>query len=111
MPGRSSVIDVEGDVRAADLGESRDVTATIRLGRLGTEDISVQLAHGRVGANGELVDPDVIEMAADHCTDGTCSYRGTFTSRSPGLYGFSVRVVPSHSDLTNQMDLGLVVWA
>jgi glycogen phosphorylase len=105
------VIDVEGDVRAADLGESRDVTATIRLGRLGTEDISVQLAHGRVGANGELVDPDVIEMAADHCTDGTCSYRGTFTSRSPGLYGFSVRVVPSHSDLTNQMDLGLVVWA
>jgi glycogen phosphorylase len=105
------VIDVEGDMRAADLGESRDVTATIRLGRLDTKDISVQLAHGRVGANGELVEPDVIEMTADHCADGTCSYRGTFASRSPGLYGFSVRVVPSHPDQTNQMDLGLVVWA
>ena len=105
------VIDIEGDLRAADVGESRDVTATIRLGRLGTEDIAVQLAHGRVGANGELVEPFLVEMTADHCTDGTCSYRGSFTSESPGLYGFSVRVVPSHEDLTNEMDLGLVVWA
>ncbi len=105
------VIDVEGDVRAADVGESRDVTATIRLGRLGTEDIAVQLAHGRVGANGELVEPGLVNMQPDHCTDGTCSYRGSFTTDSPGLYGFSVRVVPSHEDLTNEMDMGLLVWA
>ena len=105
------VIEVEGDERAADVGEGREVTATIRLGRLQTEDIAVQLAHGRVGANGELVDPSLIKMEPDHCTDGTCSYRGAFTTESPGLYGFSVRVVPHHEDLTNQMDLGLVVWA
>ncbi|MDP9069660.1 MAG: alpha-glucan family phosphorylase [Actinomycetota bacterium] len=105
------VIDVEGDSRAADVGETRDVTATVRLGRLGTDDIAVQLAHGRVGANGELVEPTLVEMQPDQCTDGTCSYRGSFTSDSPGLYGFSVRVVPSHEDLTNEMDMGLLVWA
>lgn len=105
------VIDVEGDVRAADIGEGREVMATIRLGRLGTDDIAVQLAHGRVGANGELVEPSLVEMAADHCSEGTCSYRGSFVTDSPGLYGFSVRVVPSHEDLTNQMDLGLLAWA
>ncbi|MFP5353439.1 MAG: alpha-glucan family phosphorylase [Actinomycetota bacterium] len=105
------VIDVEGDVQAADLGETRQITATVRLGRLQTEDIAVQLAHGSVGANGELVEPALVEMKPDHCTEGTCSYRGEFTSGSPGLYGFAVRVVPSHQDLSNEMDMGLVVWA
>ncbi|HJR46002.1 MAG TPA: alpha-glucan family phosphorylase [Actinomycetota bacterium] len=105
------VIEVDGDARAADVGEGREVTATVRLGRLDTEDIAVQLAHGRVGANGELLEPSLVKMEPDHCTDGTCSYRGSFTTESPGLYGFSVRVVPHHEDLTNQMDLGLVVWA
>lgn len=105
------VIDVEGDINAADVGEGREVTATIRLGRLATEDIAVQLAHGRVGANGELIEPSLVEMKADHCTEGTCSYRGSFVTDSPGLYGFSVRVVPSHEDVTNQMDLGLLAWA
>ncbi len=109
--GRTYALDVEGDVTAADVGEVRQVSATIRLGRLGTEDIAVQLAHGRVGANGELIDPGLLEMQPEHCDNGTCSYRGSFTSESPGLYGFSVRAVPSHDDLTNEMDLGLVVWA
>ncbi|HEY7873983.1 MAG TPA: alpha-glucan family phosphorylase [Actinomycetota bacterium] len=105
------VVDVEGDVTAADVGVDRDIAATIRLGQLSTDDIAVQLAHGRVGANNELVDPEVIQMKADRCEEQTCVYRGSFTTDAAGLYGFTVRVIPSHPDLTNQMDLGLVTWA
>ncbi|MGH2807801.1 MAG: alpha-glucan family phosphorylase [Actinomycetota bacterium] len=105
------VAEVEGEAQAADVGEDREITAIVRLGRLSTDDVAVELAHGRVGANGELIDPQIVEMSASHCEDGTCSYRGSFRTEAPGLYGYAVRVVPSHSDLTNRMDMGLIAWA
>jgi starch phosphorylase len=105
------VTDIEGDAVAAEVGDSRDVDALVRLGRLSPEDVSVQLAHGRVGSAGEILDPEVIEMQDSHCEDGTCSYRGTFTARTAGLYGFAVRVIPSHADLTDRMEMGLMTWA
>jgi starch phosphorylase len=106
-----SVVDVEGDVLAADIGDTRTVRATVRIGSLGTDDVCVQLAHGAVGANGELVDPEIVDMGALECHDGTCTYEGTFSARVAGLYGFAVRVIPAHPDLTNDMDLGLIAWA
>lgn len=105
------VADVEGDAVAAEVGDSREVHATVRLGRLSPDDVSVELAHGRVGSAGEILDPEVIEMQDSHCEDGICSYRGTFTARTAGLYGFAVRVIPSHADLTDRMEMGLMTWA
>ncbi len=105
------VADVEGEALAAEVGDEREVFATIRLGRLSTDDVAVQLAHGRVGSAGEILDPEVIEMQSSHCEDGTCSYRGTFGARTAGLYGYAVRVIPSHPDLTDRMEMGLMTWA
>lgn len=106
-----SVLDVEGEVLAADVGEERSVGATVRLGRLGPEDVAVQLAHGRVGASGELIDPALVTMSVGDRTDGVCDYSGSFTARSAGLYGFSVRVLPSHEELISPMEMGLVASA
>jgi starch phosphorylase len=105
------VIDVSGDVTAADVGAKRQVGTTIHLGRLSTDDVTVQLAHGRVGANHELIDPQLTEMTAEQREHETCSYRGSFATEEAGLYGFAVRVLPRHPDLTNGMDLGVVTWA
>lgn len=109
--GDIRVIDVDGDVTAADVGTKREVGATVRVGRLTTDDVSVQLAHGRVGANNELIAPQIVEMTVDHCEEETCTFRGSFATDEAGLYGFAVRVVPRHPDLTNGMDLGVVTWA
>jgi starch phosphorylase len=105
------VLDVDGDITAADVGDERTVGATVKLGELGTSDIMVQLAHGRVGPTGELVDPTVVAMEPAGTADGICNYRGTFGSESAGLYGFAVRVIPAHEDLPNSMDVGLITWA
>jgi starch phosphorylase len=105
------VIDVESDLTAAGVGDQRQVAAAIRVGRLSTDDLSVQLAHGRVGANNELISPRMAEMHADECVDGTCTYRGSFTTEEAGLYGYAVRVAPRHEDITNALDLGLLTWA
>jgi glycogen phosphorylase len=105
------VLDVEGELLAADVGEERTVRATVRIGRLAIDDVAVQLAHGRVGASGELLDPDFVAMKTEECNEGVCLFSGTFTTVSAGLYGFAVRVVPSHPDLTMPMEMGLVAWA
>ncbi|MDQ3772439.1 MAG: alpha-glucan family phosphorylase [Actinomycetota bacterium] len=105
------VLDVDGDITAADVGDERTVGATVKLGELETSDIMVQLAHGRVGPTGELVDPTVVAMKPAGTDNGICSFRGTFGSESAGLYGFAVRVIPAHEDLPNSMDVGLITWA
>jgi glycogen phosphorylase len=105
------VINVDGELTEARVGDERRLQATVKIGELSTEDLSVQLAHGRVGANGELIEPAIEEMEVESVQDGICTYRGSFTSGRAGLYGFAVRVVPSHNDLTSRMDMGLVTWA
>jgi glycogen phosphorylase len=105
-----AVLEVEGDVLAADVGEERSVGARVRLGRLDTVDVAVQLAHGRVGASGELIDPALVAMSVGDCVDGVCGYTGSFTARAAGLYGFAVRVLPAHEDLITPMEMGLVAW-
>jgi starch phosphorylase len=106
-----SVINVDGEVTAAEVGNERNVTAAVRLGSLSTDDVVVQLAHGRVGANSELSPSSVVEMRAGHVEDGVCVYRGEFTTEEAGLYGFAVRVLPAHPDLIDNMEMGLVTWA
>jgi starch phosphorylase len=105
------ILDVEGDVTAASVGEQRSVTARIVSGRLEDEDLDVQLAHGGVGANGELTSSTLVEMKLTEHNEGVSVYRGTFATEAPGLYGFAVRVIPAHRDLSNPLDLGLVRWA
>jgi len=87
------------------------VAAVVGLGELDTSDVMVQLAHGPVGPNGELVDPEIVAMQAASFRDGVAGYNGGFASDSAGLYGFSVRVIPAHEDLPNAMDVGLITWA
>jgi starch phosphorylase len=104
-------LEVQGEATTADVGEEREVTALLRVGRLSPDDLVVQLAHGRVGANGEIIDPTLTEMKVTNNENGVCSYVGSFATDTPGLYGFAARAVPRHQDLTNDMDLGLLVWA
>jgi glycogen phosphorylase len=105
------VLEVGGDVTPGDVGQERKVSATVRLGRLDAKDVSVQLAHGNVGPHGELAETHLIEMRPEAYQDGLCTYRGSFVTATPGLYGFTVRVLPTHPDLIARQDLGLVQWS
>jgi starch phosphorylase len=106
-----SVVDVEGDVTAASVGVERPVVARVRMGQLQPEDLCVQLAHGLVGGSGSLQAPQVLEMELTGRDEGVFTYRGVFRTSAAGLYGYAVRVLPNHPDLTSPMELGLVTWA
>jgi len=72
----------------------------------------VELYAGRVDANGDLVDGEAIAMHPEgQQPDGTHDYAvETAISRS-GLHGFTVRVRPSHPDMSVAFIPGLICWA
>lgn len=103
---------VDGNTALADLGTEREIKARVLLGDLSTEDVEVQLLHGVVAANDEMVSPKVEVMELESSEDGGFyRYGGTFTCETAGRYGFTVRAVPKHSDLTNFADVGCITWA
>jgi len=103
---------VESEGTTSDLGETRDVVAQVSIGSLARDEVAVQLLHGLVGQNDELVDPAVVTMSPDgEAPDGHQRYRGTFTCERAGRYGFTVRIVPDNPDLVTPIELGCVAWA
>ncbi len=78
------VVAVESDVSAADLGATRQVDATVGLGDLAPDDVTVQLLHGPVGQGDELVDPAVVPMNLVEQPPAGGRYHGEFQPDSAG---------------------------
>ena len=96
----------------AHLGTTQRVEAVVVLGKLGPDDVAVQLMHGHVGHNDELEDPVRETMSpTDPPGEGMQRFVGEFDCTSPGRYGFTVRVLPSNPDLEWPSDIGLATWA
>jgi starch phosphorylase len=110
-----SVVSVDTDSTAlvTDLGSTRHAVAEIVLGELKPADVAVELVHGSVSANDELVDSRIVrmELIGVGGSPGTTTWEGSFACDMSGRHGFTVRVVPSHPDLTAAAEMGCVAWA
>ena len=102
---------VSGDLGMAQIGEQRDVTVDVALGKLDPAAVCVELLHGPVRADGSLSRQRVQSLEPAGATQQGRAYRGTFTCSDSGEYGFAVRVVPANDDLLSWTDIGLVSWA
>jgi len=111
-----AVGDIASESLTADLGSNRRVSADVALGPLGPADVHVQLVHGPVGPTDELTDTsittmDLVDPGSIWPPLGGHRYEGAFTCERAGRYGFTVRVVPAHPDLSTYAELGRVAWA
>jgi starch phosphorylase len=105
------IVAVDGDdATGVALGEVRHVTATVDLGSLGTDDVSVELLHGPVAGGDELTATETVGMALEG-GEGPVRYSGEFTCDSAGRHGFTVRVVPAHPHLVQPVEMGCIAWA
>jgi starch phosphorylase len=103
---------VETEAAVAELGASRSVEAVVALGTLVADDVEVQLIHGVVGQQAEIVDPEIVPMAMTGTVDDAhVRYAGTFSCDKAGRHGVTVRVVPSNEDLVVSAELGKIAWA
>jgi len=106
------------------VGDELHLRAYVELDGLSTEDVAVQVIHGRVEPDGRLrhtrihtLDPAdqphdrAGAVSPDAHGAGAVEYAGTVTLARSGSFGYTVRVVPRHELLPSPAELGLVAVA
>ena len=94
------------------VGETLEVRTRIKLGELETGDVTVQIYHGKVNTNGDIVDGSTLEMTAiTPESEGIYTYAGEMPCPTSGRRGYTVRILPRHRSLGIFLESGLVEWA
>lgn len=88
-------------------GEPVLIRAEAQLGELTAGDVAVQALVGAVDENGDLHDPQIVELLPA-LGNGFSAQAAVDT---PGRAGLTVRVVPRHDLLAASAELGLVTYA
>jgi starch phosphorylase len=106
-------VDVESTAHLH-VGDEIHAQATVDLGPLSPDDVTVELYIGPVDTSGEIVEGDTTEL--EHVGMGETEGEQLFEASGvpcgrSGLYGYTVRVLPSHPDLTTPFLPGLIAWA
>jgi starch phosphorylase len=100
------------------VGAANAVSATIYLGELTPDDVTVELYYGPVDASGEIVEPHITEMnsarpegnPSPSPEQGRYAFSKRVIFQSSGRHGFTVRVVPRHPEQVNPFETGLILW-
>jgi starch phosphorylase len=93
-------------------GEWLPVRASVALGELSPQDVTVEVICGRVNDDEDIVEPAASALAPDGpaTPEGTFRYAGEARLGRPGPFGYTVRVVPHHPLLDSTAELGLVTY-
>jgi starch phosphorylase len=94
------------------VGDPLEVSARVDLGAIEPSEVRVQVYCGKSQEN-SIVQPTIIELTRVEKLEqgGSFVFRGAIPSNESGAYGFSVRVVPTHRNLTQEHELRLISWA
>jgi len=99
----------------AEEGEQRPgalltVRATVALGELTPDDVTVQVVYGRAGDEDEITNPSYAGLALEGVpgSQPVARYAGQIELGGPGPFGYTVRVLPRHRLLASTAELGLV---
>lgn len=92
-------------------GHPLELNTTVYLGNINPTSVRVEVYYGKIGQDGLIEEPQIALMELQG-ENGNSSYRykGTIHLESGGEYGYTFRVLPYHSELLNEYDLGLVKW-
>ncbi len=94
------------------VGKDVTVEAVVDLGGLGPEDVRVELYFGPLGGDGQLDDGQVIPMEqVENEGDNRVKYTALMPCSKSGMTGYTVRVMPCHTNLVASSDMALIRWA
>lgn len=99
-------------VQKAMVGQEIEVVASIHLGAIDPSNVKVEICHGPLANGGGLKEFAIVPMGySEPATDGNYSFKGCLVLNEGGNHGLGVRVIPTHPDLINKHELGLIRWA
>ncbi len=93
------------------VGDQVAVETTLKLGNLVPSDIRVEAALGQLAGDRDITDISTIPLSYEsNDGDGNALFKGQIPCITTGHFGYAIRVLPFHKDLSRSLDLGLVIW-
>ena len=84
----------------------------VSLGTLAAEDVLVEVVHGRVKGEDDILDPVGTALSlAESYEGGRHRFEGRVVLERAGAFGYTIRVLPKHPALASAAELGLVALA
>jgi len=85
----------------------------VNLGNLVPDDVDVQIYFGKLDDQSEPFANSFVKMDCTNKTTktGKFKYEGEIDCNKTGQFGYTLRILPNHSLLTNKFELGLIKWA
>ncbi|MDX9820974.1 MAG: alpha-glucan family phosphorylase [Syntrophales bacterium] len=87
------------------------VTVRVDPGKLGRDEILVELMIGEKDGAGSLAPPLCLPLkAGEKGSDGILTFQIEYVVRKNGSYFYGIRVLPYRESLTDKQETGLVLW-
>ena len=92
-------------------GESIPIDALVNLGDVDPSSVKVQIYYGNIKNNDTIENAKIADMELkERNSNGTYRYSTNIALYEGGEYGYTFRVIPSHPDLINVFNTGLIRW-
>ena len=105
-------VETEGLSDMPEIGGGMDLHVFVSLGSLAPTDVCVEVVHGRVKGEDQLVDTETTELSlAETYEGGRHRFNGHLQLSRAGSFGYTVRVLPRNGALASPAELGLVTLA
>jgi glycogen phosphorylase len=102
-------VESSGVTDAPQLGETVEAKVFVSLGDLSPSDVDVQVVHGRIRHEDDLVDTTVASLGlAETYEGGRHRFEGQVALATTGPFGYTVRVLPRNEHLASVAELGCV---
>ncbi|MBE7464175.1 MAG: alpha-glucan family phosphorylase [Planctomycetes bacterium] len=96
------------------VGSALDIVARVHLGPIKPEWVDVQVFVGPLNDQGQIVRGQARSMVRDgsgNLGEGFHLFRSRVDGQEAGRFGFAVRVIPRHANMSNPYVPGLITWA
>ena len=94
---------------APEVGDVLNTRVFVALGELTPADVDVQLVHGQIDSEDDLVDTRIEPLVlAESYEAGRHRFDGDLVLDHSGAFGYTIRVVPHNDLLTSPAELGVV---
>lgn len=105
------IIKASAQKKEVEVGYALKIEVEVMLGVIKPDDVVVQIYSGPLNGDYNITNGLSENMrCAGALQQGIFKYEGYILCDESGLYGYSLRVMPSHIDMSGQFDLELMRW-
>ena len=91
--------------------EEIEITTLVNMDGLAPQDIRVEVYFGQLNEQETIDSGQALTMQLEGKeSSGSFKYKAQIACDRTGQHGFSVRVLPSHPDLENSHEMGMITW-